>query len=71
MEVDGVVLCVVACLVQVADALGDGQPDYMNGWVTALENLYFYNGDNVWDYIVEHMPWLFNNRPAFTPPRLR
>ena len=58
-EYDGVILVVVVCIVQVAEALGEGQ---IHGWVTALDNLFFFNGENVEAYLREHMPWLFDNR---------
>ena len=55
----GVITTIVGCIVQIGDA---GEQGIVEGWPADAEHLYFYNGENVQEWILQNMPWVLNPR---------
>ena len=55
----GVVTIVVGCIVQIGDA---GEQGIIEGWPANAANLFFWNGENVLEWIMVNMPWVLNPR---------
>ena len=56
---NGVITIIVGCIVQIGDA---GEQGIVEGWPANAGNLYFYNGENVLEWILQNMPWVLNPR---------